>query len=119
MLNSNFLGFYVKFMVCFSISAMMLTCVLTCEINADTLVQWNTYFDGFQEWSHAVGSIGACATLCIRLTMCLSFNFDLSSNLCDLNSDLLENNTDRGMTKRSSVYSRIADWPETVIQESQ
>ena len=93
-------------------------CGATCDINAESLVQRHTYLQGFQVWSHQVEGIGTCAKLCVRLTMCLSFNFDLSSKRCDLNKATLEDNTERGVARATAVYSRIKDWPETVSQEN-
>ena len=101
-----------------SINITCKPCGAICDINAESLVQRQTYLQGFQVWSHQVEGIGTCAKLCVRLTMCLSFNFDLSSKRCDLNNATLEDNTDRGVTKVTSLYSRIKDWPETVSQEN-
>ena len=105
-------------MVYVSINITCKPCQATCDINAKALVQWHTYLQGFQVWSHQVKAIGTCAKLCVRLTMCLSFNFDLSSKRCDLNNATLEDNTDRGVTRATAVYSRIKEWPETVSQDN-
>ena len=98
----------------FGSGLVMLSCVLSCEISADVFVLLNTYYGGDKFWSHSVSGFGTCAKLCMRMTKCESFNFDLSSRDCDLNSDLLENNPHLGKSKRRSVYSRIKDWPEQV-----
>ena len=94
----------------------IISCVTSNQINADSLVAWDTYYEGQKVWSNPVSNIGTCATMCMRMTMCESFNFDLSSRDCDLNSDLLENNHHLGKSKRRSVYSRIKDWPKQVCK---
>ena len=84
------------------------------QINADSLVQRNTYLDGFLIWSNLVSDIGLCATLCIRMKMCMSFNFDLSTRKCDLNSELMENHLYNGKSGQNVLYSRSQDWPPEV-----
>ena len=93
------------------------SCIKTVDkhiINADKLVTWNIYFEGDKFWSTKVAHIGACAVLCVRMTKCLSFNFDLSTLVCEMNSDILTDTDQRGRWNRDSVYSSIKDWPEEV-----
>ena len=87
---------------------------VTETIHADTLVKWNTHFAGDMFWSHKVDHIGTCAALCMRMALCVSFNFDLDSHQCDMNSNRLENHPVRLLWKQNSVYSMIQDWPEKV-----
>ena len=87
---------------------------LSCDIDASPLVVWGTYLDGFNFWSLTVTDIGSCARSCIRMTVCLSFNFNIRDRTCDLNSDLLENQPGAEIKKPNSAYSRIKDWPREV-----
>lgn len=89
--------------------------VLSDVIHADALVEMDTYFDGYQFWSLPVNGIGACTIACVRTTMCLSFNFDLTDRKCEMNSQVLENHRDFGRSKRKSVYSNIRNWPPEVM----
>ena len=87
---------------------------LVYQINAESLVQRNTYLGGYSIWSNLVSDLGSCATLCIRIKMCVSFNFDLSTGRCELNSKLLENHLHLGKSGENILYSRRQDWPPEV-----
>lgn len=104
---------FAAIFICLTLLAT-LSYVVSDIINADTLVKWNTYFDGATVWSHTVSHIGTCAVVCMRMTMCVSFNFDLASNKCEMKRDLLESYPSLGIMKQNSVYSRIQDWPKQV-----
>ena len=84
------------------------------RINADELVARNVYFEGDKFWSNKVDDIGNCAVLCVRMTKCLSFNFDLGTRNCEMNSDFLMDVDTDGEYKPNSMYSNIANWPEEV-----
>ena len=98
------------------ISSLTLFCVmpLISEVHASTLLEANTYFDGFQFWTLPVTDTRSCAMACTRFPLCMSFNFDLYSRTCELNRDVLENHTGRRVSKGGSVYSRIKDWSTEV-----
>ena len=83
-------------------------------IHADELVKWNTRYPGDIFWSLNVGHIGACAVMCVRMTKCVTFNFDLESHMCEMNSNAPEYNTGQLLRKRNWVYSKIQDWPRKV-----
>ena len=85
-----------------------------CDIDASSIVLYGSYLSGFNFWSLNVSDIGACARACMRMTLCLSFNFDLQDGTCELNRDLLENWSCSEIKKRSRVYSRKKDWPREV-----
>ena len=85
-----------------------------CDINADTLVIANTKLDGFQFWSAPTVDIGSCAKSCVRVKLCVSFNYDFSTKFCDLNSDSLTNQPQALKSVTRAVYSSIATWPPTV-----
>lgn len=84
-----------------------ISCVVSCEINAEVFVMMNTYYEGEKFWSQSGIDMGSCAKICMRLTKCESFNFDFTNRDCDINSDLLEDNPHLGKTKKKSIYSRI------------
>ena len=83
-------------------------------IDANQLVKWNARYSGDIFWAMKVGHIGACADLCIRMTICASFNFDLDSHMCEMNSNVRDYQTDLLLWKQNSVYSKIQDWPNKV-----
>ena len=84
-------------------------------VNADNLITRNIHFEGDKFWSNTVGHIGDCAVLCLRMTKCMSFNFDLETLVCELNSDQLIDADHSGRSKPNSVYSSIRNWPRKVI----
>ena len=85
-----------------------------CDIDANSIILFGTYLSGFNFWSLKVSDIGTCARACIRMTLCLSFNFDLQDGTCELNSGLLENWSGSEIKKLSRVYSSKKDWPREV-----
>ena len=91
-----------------------ITATHTRLINADNLVTWNIHFDGNKFWSNKVEHIGDCAVLCVRMRKCVSFNFDLQTSVCELNSDYLKDVDNYVRLRPNSVYSNINDWPEEV-----
>ena len=87
---------------------------LSIAVGASAQIQENTYLDGFQFWSLPVAGIEACAMACTRLPLCMSFNFDLYSRNCELNTDVLENQLEGRVSKGGSQYSPLADWVSQV-----
>lgn len=97
--------------ICANLIAVKCTSCASCDINADPLVERGTYLNGFKFWDHRVDHIGSCARICMRMTMCKSFNFDLLSRDCELNRELLENHPEGRGRNRNKVYSEISVWP--------
>ena len=102
------------------ITLALVVCDDTLEtvINADSLVLWDTYFDQFQFWTNTVSGIGACAKACVRMKICMSFNYGLTDRSCELNSELLSQYPDLRVTKEHTVYSKIEDWPAEVRNQT-
>ena len=100
--------------ICTNLIAVKCTPCASCDINADPLVERDTYLNGFKFWDHQMDHIGSCARVCMRMTICKSFNFDLLSRDCELNRELLENHPEGRGRKRNKVYSKISDWPRKV-----
>lgn len=87
-----------------------------CDIHADSLVRRDVKLDGYQIWSAPTSDLGSCARACVRVKLCLSFNFDLSTRLCDLNSEVIaESQIHRLKKAPGKLYSSISEWPPTVI----
>ena len=88
---------------------------IACDIDADRLVNVNTRLNDFKIWSAPTTDLASCAKACVRVKICISFNYDLSTRLCDLNS---ESSTDHPefMTHAPRIlHSNIVEWPATVI----
>ena len=98
----------------FGCGLIVLSCLATCQLNEDTFVDQDTYFEGDRFWSLPVRNLGTCAVLCMRMTKCESFNYETPTWKCEMNSDILEDNKHLGKSKRGSLYSRIKRWPKEV-----
>ena len=100
------------------ITVFCIAIFITTSACTDSLVLENTKFDGDQIWSASVSDVGACAKACVRLKPCASFNYDISSKVCDLKTDtadLFPENVNYGV---GMFYSAIAGWPESVCDFS-
>ena len=117
MIARRIVGAVVLTLITFSGFLTRVLCAKTMDrhpINADDLITRNIHFEGDKFWSNTVEHIGDCAVLCVRMTKCMSFNFDMKTLVCELNSDHLVDADRSGRSRPSSVYSNIRNWPRKV-----
>ena len=86
----------------------------TCDIEARTFVDSNTRMTGFTILSAPAADLASCAKACLRVKQCASFNYDLSSRLCDLNSVSSTNHPEVMTHASRSLHSDIVEWPAMV-----
>ena len=121
MIARRIVGVVVLTLITFSGFLTLVLCAKTMDrrpiktdkqpVNADNLITRNIHFEGDKFWSNTVEHIGDCAVLCVRMTKCMSFNFDMKTLVCELNSDYLVDADHSGRSKPNSVYSSIRNWP--------
>ena len=83
-------------------------------INADHLIRKDARFDGSQFWSTSTRSFTSCVKACVRVKLCASFNYNLKTKVCELNTKS-SSNIPGSVTAASGVmHSNFEGWPSEV-----
>ena len=82
--------------------------------NADHLIRKDARFDGSQFWSTPTKSFTSCVKACVRVKLCASFNYNLRTKVCELNTNS-SSNIPGSITVASGVmHSNFEGWPSEV-----
>ena len=100
---------YIYFLCCIHLSASV-----ACDINADKLVSKGQRLVGFQFWSAPTTNFMSCVKACVRVGLCASVNYDLSTKFCDLNAVSSTEYPESVKNSAEVLHSNIAGWPSEV-----
>ena len=97
--------------------SMSLVCFFTsriqangCNFNPTHLVKHGYELKELPFWETKTKDVVKCAQSCIRRKKCKSFNFNVKTDLCQLN----EKTGTPSKADNKLVYSEIGDWPSQV-----
>ena len=100
---------YIYFLCCIHLCSST-----SCDINADKLVSKGKKLVGFQFWSAPTTNFMSCVKACVRVRLCTSVNYDLSTKFCDLNKVSSTNHPESVKNSADVLHSNIAGWPPKV-----